>query len=101
MNEVFNELDEFFKIYKISVGIGLHIGNILEVDIGSKNIKDFTIIGSNVNLCSRLCAAANDKEILCSYEFFEHLHNKSNFRLKGKARIKGFTKLIPVYSNQL
>lgn len=98
--EIFEELKDIFAFYQISIGIGIHIGTVLLGDIGAPNRKDFTIIGSNVNLCARLCSGAKSNEVLISKEFYDRLKAKKIFYFKGNAKLKGFSEYIPVYSYQ-
>ncbi|GIX40520.1 MAG: hypothetical protein KatS3mg129_0253 [Leptospiraceae bacterium] len=98
--EIFEELKDILDFYQISIGIGIHIGTVLLGDIGAPNRKDFTIIGSNVNLCARLCSGAKSNEVLISKEFYDRLKAKEIFHFKGNAKLKGFSEYIPVYSYQ-
>jgi adenylate cyclase len=71
-------------------GIALHKGNVEYGNIGSKDRLDFTIIGSDVNLTSRICSLCSslNKEILLSEKMSELLPGQSilvekDMKLKG------------------
>nr|WP_279355917.1 adenylate/guanylate cyclase domain-containing protein [Fundidesulfovibrio agrisoli] len=52
-----DRLNQGFKArygFEISIGIGLHLGSVRVGNFGSEDLFDYTIIGDNVNLCSRL-----------------------------------------------
>jgi len=50
----------------LSVGIGLHQGEVVEGLLGSSSTKHFDIIGDTVNTASRLMAAATPRQLLLS-----------------------------------
>jgi len=85
-----------FNKSRLSVGIGLNHGEVIEGMIGSDKRADFTVIGDNVNLAARLCSAAGKEEIIISESVLEELkqhktllpkitlHGPINLKVKGK-----------------
>ena len=87
----------------IQVGIGISLGEVVFGNIGGENRKDFTIIGSEVNLTSRLCSQANAGQTIVSTNVITELEtlNKKNdyiFSEEGFVNLKGFKDPIQVYA---
>ncbi|MCC5814177.1 MAG: adenylate/guanylate cyclase domain-containing protein, partial [Leptospira sp.] len=87
---------------ELSVGIGIVYGEVMMGNIGSEERKDFTIIGSTVNLGARICSVAKGHEILTSSIFYEEAISKNIskeiFNKKGLLKAKGFSDRILIYS---
>ncbi|MCX7943344.1 MAG: PAS domain S-box protein [Deltaproteobacteria bacterium] len=71
------------------VGIGINSGIMMVGNIGSEQLTNYTVLGHNVNLASRLCAAAPGGFILISEYTFE-LVKKS--LVNNQAAIQGRVK---------
>ena len=57
----------------ISVGIGVNFGPVILGNMGAENRLDYTVIGADVNLCSRLCGDAAPGQILIPSHLLENL----------------------------
>lgn len=81
----------------VSVGIALHHGEAAYGNVGSGERLDFTVIGRDVNLASRLAKLnkALDEPLLMSKPFIEHLWGDPE--LVGRFGIDGFTDSVEVY----
>ncbi len=81
----------------LRVGIGIVTGEIIMGSIGSSDRRDFTVVGSNVNLCSRLCGAAGPHEILLSEETYQLVKDLVAAQAEEPISVKGFSNPVPVY----
>ena len=79
--------------HKLGVGIGIHTGTCNIGEVGN-SYKDFTAIGSIVNLASRLQGAAASGEILITEDVYKHVENDFP-NLQSKAiSLKGIDKPV-------
>lgn len=83
----------------LSIGIGVHVGEVVMGAMGSRERKDFTVLGDNVNLSARLCASAAGGQTLVSRDVVKDLPNKFAQRAKPLEPIwvKGKSKPIDIY----
>ncbi|MEM7546252.1 MAG: adenylate/guanylate cyclase domain-containing protein [Pseudomonadota bacterium] len=82
----------------LSFGIGLHSGEVLYGNVGSKTRIDFTVLGQAVNVAARiegLCARL-DIPILFSGDFADRLDRPS--RLVGTEILKGHAEPFAIYT---
>jgi adenylate cyclase len=78
------------------IGIGIHSGEVSRGNIGSPQLKKYTVIGSNVNVCSRLCSIAKSGEILISGETARSLPKDLKMFKMEPVRVKNVSEpLIP------
>ena len=82
---------------RIEVGIGLVTGEVVLGSIGSEDRRDFTAVGSNVNLASRLCGMAGAGEILLAESCYNRVKDEVPAERLAPLTVKGFSTPIPVY----
>jgi class 3 adenylate cyclase len=81
----------------LQVGIGIHSGKVILGRVGSDTRADFTAIGDNVNIASRLCDAAPPGGILVSHYIRDALDNSGSFEGPFKLKMKGKAQQQYVY----
>ncbi len=83
----------------IEMGIGVHTGPVLVGNMGAENRLNYTVLGANVNLASRLCSSAKPMEILISQNTYDHPLVKEKIAVESMdpIKLKGFTEPISLY----
>jgi adenylate cyclase len=72
-------------------------GEVILGSIGSEDRRDFTAVGSNVNLCARLCSMAGPREILIAESSFRFVQDLVAAERLEPLQLKGFSEPVPVY----
>jgi adenylate cyclase len=86
----------------LSVGVALHYGKASYGNIGSGNRLDFTIIGRDVNLVSRIegiCASTGHSLVMSKR--FASLLAASHFVSIGRHELKGFAEPVELFSSTI
>lgn len=80
------------------IGIALHFGDVAYGNIGSGMRLDYTVVGRDVNLASRVATLCGklDARVLVS-ERFRKLVGDQTFRSAGQHDLKGFFEPTPVF----
>jgi adenylate cyclase len=84
--------------YTIGFGIGLAKGPATVGRIGYEGRTDYTAIGSIVNLASRMCASAEDGEILIDPTAAVEVSDAIALVPLGTRPLRGFADTVPVFS---
>ena len=81
----------------LEIRMGLNTGYCTVGNFGADTRMDYTIIGRDVNLASRLGSAAEAGEILISHETYSLIKDLIMCRDKGQINVKGFTRPVQIY----
>lgn len=84
------------EIDGLAVGLGIHVGEMVEGDIGSPRMMNHTVIGDTVNAAARLQAAAKAGQVIVSAELAADQGVAATFELRhlGGIAVKG--KELPI-----
>ena len=83
----------------LRIGVGINTGEMLFGNIGSEQRMDFTVIGDNVNLGSRLESATKELHatVVISDATYQQIRDKAQVRPLGEISVKGKAQKILVY----
>jgi class 3 adenylate cyclase len=100
MQERLKNLNEEFSregIESIGIGIGINTGKAIAGNIGSEKRLNYSVIGDDVNLASRLVSQAKAGEIIISEETHEIVKQKFVCEALGEVQVKGKSKSITIF----
>lgn len=81
----------------LRIRMGINTGYCTVGTFGTSHYLDYTVLGTHVNLASRLESAADAGEILISHETWSLVKDIIMCRDKGEITVKGFSHPIKVY----
>jgi adenylate cyclase len=84
----------------IGVGVGVNSGEMVAGNLGSEKKMEYTVIGDNVNVASRLTSLAEAGAILITQATYERVQDRSWFAVdeRGKVSIRGRKGKVMIYS---
>lgn len=84
----------------LNYGIGVHVGDVMYGNIGSRARLDFTVIGPAVNMASRLEALSKKlgKPVLLSRAFADFVRNDFELEPIGEHPLRGFNEPIELFA---
>jgi class 3 adenylate cyclase len=101
MREKMRELREVWRASGIEQAVqcrmGINTGYCTVGNFGGEDRMEYTIIGSGVNLASRLEAAATPGEILISYETYANVRHRIHCQEHGHMSVKGIAYPVATY----
>jgi PAS domain S-box-containing protein len=82
---------------EIKLRFGINSGNVVQVEVGTHDRKDFTVIGDTVNTASRIESISEPNTIYISEQTYIKLSEKEPFEFVGTRSLKGKGINIDVY----
>ena len=86
----------------LDYGIGVHVGDVMYGNIGSRTRLDFTVIGPAVNMASRLEALTKQlgRKVLLSRAFADLVEGEFDLERVGEHSVRGFSDPIELFAYQ-
>lgn len=84
-------------VENLSLGIGISSGQVFVGNVGSKKRFDYTVIGQEVNVASRLCSMAKGGQILISEHTRRLLGPRVPLAHMGDVHFKGLDRPVHVF----
>ena len=81
----------------LQIRMGINTGYCTVGNFGAESRMDYTIIGKEVNLASRLESVAEAGEIYISHDTYSQIQELVMCRDKGALDVKGFNKPVAIY----
>lgn len=82
----------------LEIRMGINTGFCTVGNFGTEDRLDYTLLGTEVNLASRLESASEPGEILISHETYSLVKDLIMCRDKGEIQVKGYQQPVRVYS---
>ncbi|PLX15478.1 MAG: hypothetical protein C0599_16710 [Salinivirgaceae bacterium] len=82
---------------EIKLHIGINSGTVVQVEVGTQDRKDFTVIGDVVNTAARIQSIAEPDTVFISEATLARLENKDQFEFAGDKVLKGKKEKVKVY----
>ncbi len=78
-------------------GIGINTGVAVLGKVGARNRLEYTVLGEEVNLASRICGKAAPRQVLITRQTWEHVKDLVKSRELEPVNVKGLSYPIGVY----
>jgi len=99
--EMQKEMETFNKEgalpFPLSMSIGINTGPVVAVNVGTLERMEFTIMGDNVNLASRLEGVAKPGQVIVSRSTYQKIKNHIKVKKLPSVKVKGKKKPVLIY----
>ncbi len=85
------------KASELSVGIGIHTGDLVAGNLGSKQRMDYSVIGDTVNVAARLEGVAGRGEVIITEVTRDLLGDRFKLEERKPVQVKGKSKPIHIF----
>jgi adenylate cyclase len=103
--EAFNRKRTLAGLREFRTGIGISSGDVVAGNVGSASRHNYTVVGDEVNLASRLEGLTKETRfharIICSDSTRLSLRGAHNLRDLGETKIRGKTEVIRIWAVEL
>lgn len=91
---------QFFngRASKLTVGFGMHTGDLVAGNLGSSRRMDYTVIGDTVNLAARLEGVSEAGEIIITENTRKYLDDRFQIEARDAVKVKGKVKPIQIFN---
>ncbi len=104
--EMLDSLESFNRKQKengkpeFRIGIGINFGDVIVGNMGTEKKMDYTVMGDNVNLASRLEGLTKQyhQSLIISHSLYEKVKSTVPCRLLDSVAVKGKTQGVKIYS---
>ncbi len=99
IQDVMIQLAAEHEEWKLDIGIGVDMGDVIMGAMGSKERMDYTVVGDHVNLAARLCSYAKARQTIISDAVAPHIADSAEFHLEplDPIKVKGKSAELKVF----
>jgi len=91
-----NEENRRLGLPELAMGIGVHVGQVVAGNIGSRDRVKYGVVGSAVNLTARIQAVAAGGEVLLSSAIAARVRGAARLGRLRRMRAKGFAHFVKI-----